>query len=103
MTIYVNGVFTQGLFYSKTNNSTNIKNKSTKVSQNIYPNPTEGQFTINSLKIGDQIHIYNALGQIILSTTASNNIENFNIIQKGLYYILIKSEDKILTHKLLIQ
>ena len=73
----------------------------------VYPNPTEGLFTVNTdytLKEGS-IQIFNITGQFILEEklTTESTVINCSNLKKGIYIYKIKIEDAtIKTEKLLI-
>lgn len=70
----------------------------------LYPNPTKGQFTLESFgeaKIFDAA-IFNTLGQEIrkVKTGVVNHVED---LAAGNYFIKIKADNQIITKKLIIQ
>ncbi|QOD59949.1 T9SS type A sorting domain-containing protein [Polaribacter haliotis] len=73
----------------------------------VYPNPASSNFTISSenLKL-ENIEIYNLLGKKVFHEKVKNeskieiNTSNFS---KGIYLIKIKSENKIISKKLIIK
>lgn len=81
------------------------------VKMNIYPNPTQGEFTIEInflVKTNFSICITNAIGQTIkeLNGKDSNGIEDkINLTQQpsGLYFITLKSEQNTITKKIILQ
>ena len=80
-----------------------IKNTTKKI--NIYPNPSNGTFTIinNELQITN-IEITDITGKLVLSkTTKVNNNSQYSINKKGIYFITIKTEIQIFTEKIIIQ
>ena len=69
-----------------------IKNVIDEAYINVYPNPSNGLFTINWNKDNtiDQIAIYNALGQLILSQRVIGQAAEIDLTQytKGIYKII---------------
>ncbi len=83
--------------------STNIsENQNNQIS--IYPNPSNGTFTITNyeLKITN-IEIIDITGKIIHKSEFSIFNFQFSIQKKGIYFIKIQTENQIFTEKLIIQ
>lgn len=87
----------------------NIQEKSLSVS--LFPNPTDGQFTIElkNLKTGDysfNVEIYNQLGSKIYADSY-NNQSSFNIsskkFEKGIYIVKLYNSEYSFTKKLIIK
>ncbi len=57
----------------------------------LFPNPNDGSFTIEGLERDNLIEIYDALGQIVFQTMASNSTASVNIknYDKGVYFCKI--------------
>jgi hypothetical protein len=71
----------------------------------IYPNPSNGIFNISANGIvpnSTQINIYNTLGQIVLSTSYSSQID-ISSISAGLYILNINYNSKIKAVKIIKQ
>jgi uncharacterized delta-60 repeat protein len=71
----------------------------------IYPNPNSGIFQIKSdesLK-NATIKIYNTQGQIIFESTQFVSEIDLSNQPKGIYFIQIKSEEKIINKKIVVQ
>jgi hypothetical protein len=58
----------------------------------IYPNPTNGMLTINSTSTVSKITVYNNLGQLLLTSEKSNQI-NISSLSEGIYFVKIKDEN----------
>jgi uncharacterized repeat protein (TIGR03803 family) len=62
----------------------------------IYPNPSAGNFTVSGLTSGQQIELYNCIGQKISSITASDDATmNVDIsgMASGIYLVRIQNPD----------
>lgn len=103
LTLYINEFYTQALFYSISNKSSTVNAKSLQVYNTIFPNPSNGKFYIEQLNYGDQICLFNALGQMVYKKTAINSKEEIQINTKGIFYIQINGDNKSRTQKLIIQ
>ena len=71
----------------------------------IYPNPSEGIFNLDLNGTSFvEIRILNSIGQEIKEfTTSKNTLIDLSNNAKGIYSILIKSGDDILTKKIVLQ
>ncbi len=78
----------------------------------IYPNPSNGQFTISTNLIKNstvKITIYDILGQIIEAETYKNQIGSFsknynvNFVSDGIYLVVLSINDEIISKKLIKQ
>jgi len=75
---------------------TNIKAIASKTSIKVYPNPNNGEFTIELTNIkNSNITITNVLGQIIKTQKAElMNQINLNAIEKGIYFINVMENNQ---------
>ena len=78
---------------------------------NIYPNPSNGIFSIQSSEKISAIEIINVLGEKIYSLDPSTSLRvtnqkaeiNLSKQPKGIYFIKINSENEITTRKIIIE
>jgi len=69
----------------------------------LYPNPNNGEFTLNITNVPAQIQIVNSLGQIILQTkidTKANIV--FKIADKGIYFLQMTTAKETQVKKIVI-
>jgi hypothetical protein len=69
----------------------------------IYPNPSNGIYNLSGLKVNSKITVYDAIGQIIYTSIITESKETINIsnVPNGIYMIQIKSENSIITKKII--
>ena len=58
----------------------------------LYPNPTTSTITLNNLKLGDEVSVYNTLGQRVYSSkviavTLSINLSELG--NNGIYFVKV--------------
>jgi len=74
---------------------------------NLYPNPTNGRFWIELLNFSSpaQVHLLNFQGQEILrENTAAKTMEfDLSSYPDGMYFVTVRSANKILTKKVILQ
>jgi hypothetical protein len=65
----------------------------------VYPNPTQGQVTIEAESI-HHVSIYNILGEKVFESAAHSNVLDIDlsVFQNGLYLIKVKTDKGLLTH-----
>ncbi len=68
----------------------------------IYPNPSNGIFTIANADPISSIKVYDALGQLILFTSQSVNQIDLSMESDGIYFVRMETDEKIITEKLVI-
>jgi hypothetical protein len=66
---------------------------------NIYPNPSNGVFNVNSLDGIDKIEAYNTLGKKVYETITSN--VNLSEQANGLYFLKIYSNSNVVSKKVI--
>jgi hypothetical protein len=70
----------------------------------IYPNPTNGKFTVKMGFIADEIVILDALGRVVLSENVNSDEFSFNAdLQPGIYFVKIVSDSEQVLRKLIIE
>lgn len=70
----------------------------------VFPNPSNGNFTVNSEITKGEIVIYNVEGEKILSENSSGKTEiDLTNQPKGIYFVQIKSGEQISSKKIIIQ
>lgn len=90
------------LIFSNTLNSTNEINK---IITQVYPNPNDGTFTVNSTSNMSYIQITNILGEVVFSQNVKGNSVpiTLNNLAKGIYYYSMNTlDDKTITGKISI-
>jgi len=71
-----------------------------KDSISVYPNPSNGNFTIKNLTLNEPVTIYNIQGKLVYNSVVSNTEINFNLnVSPGVYLVRINNDTK----KLIIQ
>jgi uncharacterized repeat protein (TIGR03803 family) len=86
--------------YNITTGIDDVNNDNSKLV--IYPNPSDGKFKINGLKGGQNIEIYNCLGQKIFTAIGKNNFQQINISKQpnGIYFVrILNAAGSILSEK----
>ncbi|MBI3502171.1 MAG: PKD domain-containing protein [Bacteroidetes bacterium] len=70
----------------------------------IYPNPAEGKFTVQSLNLNiERIEIYNVFGEKVYSLTVNRKQETVNLsVASGIYFLKVATEQGISTKKIII-
>ncbi len=72
---------------------------------NIYPNPTNQNFTIAATEIPKAIKLFNAVGQLIYAETPMQNITQIQVSQlpRGLYFVHIQQQNgEVLLRKVVV-
>lgn len=86
------------------NTTTEIENNFESSNVVIYPNPTNGKFTLQVPPTTKYIQISNTLGQIIEKRIVTNESEiSFSINKSGIYFIQITTDKETITKKLVIR
>lgn len=93
------------------NTGVSVNEISNKTKLNIYPNPSNGEFTIelNTNQLSNiEIEVRNLVGQIIYKRTTENlkgknKIQINEDLESGVYLISVNINDKIITEKITIE
>lgn len=68
----------------------------------VYPNPSNGNVTINHLKAGSTINIYDESGRLIYQTITDGSTQFINGLNKGLYVLSVQYGEAVKNEKLVI-
>ncbi|WP_340102960.1 T9SS type A sorting domain-containing protein [Rhodohalobacter sp. 8-1] len=70
----------------------------------LYPNPTNGRFTINSTATVDRVEIYSITGQLLLHTNVNNRVAEISLngYSTGIYFARIYSGSEVLNRKFML-
>ncbi|HLP05206.1 MAG TPA: serine hydrolase [Paludibacter sp.] len=85
---------------------TAIGNQDNHSQTGIYPNPSNGRFTIHSNSPFDSVTIYDTRGEIVGSVKAGNNKAGFinvSYLPKGVYFLQIGNGQDLRTVKIIIE
>lgn len=77
-----------------------------QVALNIFPNPTQGELTINSNLENAQITVFNNLGQVILDQHQVNSFAhqlNLNGQPNGIYFLVIQQGEITYKEKIILK
>ena len=98
-----------GASYEYASNYSNIFGKTTAISSfeeeievSIYPNPTNGQFTVLLSTANSVITVTDIAGQQVLVTNAPQKEINLHIDKNGVYIIVITTNQGTTTQKLIV-
>jgi hypothetical protein len=73
----------------------------------IFPNPNDGRFTIELSNFDSpaQLTIFNSLGAVVLNKTSNfvgSSTLDISYLNRGLYFVKVKSDNYVQTHKIII-
>ncbi|MBI3503085.1 MAG: T9SS type A sorting domain-containing protein [Bacteroidetes bacterium] len=69
----------------------------------VYPNPSSWEFTIQSSLFNvENVEVYNAVGEKIISEKPNAKTEVLNLKEEGIYFVRMNSNGKIITKKLIV-
>ena len=82
-----------------------INKAANKLGLSIYPNPTNGIFTLNVKAKNVIIEIMNTTGQVIFTKTNVNTNEQINLSNnpKGIYFVTVISNETVTTQKVIVR
>ncbi len=67
----------------------------------IYPNPSSGQISIQSLEPLDEIEVKDVVGRVISHSYPHLNKVSLTIEEAGVYFVTLKSGQKTITQKVI--
>jgi len=76
---------------------------SEKNSFSIYPNPSDGNFTIDHQLVGAQLTVFNAMGELVYSTIIESPDINLSALPAGLYLLQVNEDNNISSGKIIIR
>lgn len=69
----------------------------------IYPNPSNGNLTIQTLETDIDLKIYNTLGELVFTKTNFKSQKlNLHDLSSGIYSVIIRSNNRLENHKLIL-
>ena len=68
----------------------------------IYPNPSNGDFTIE-LRQTSQVNVFNAMGQQILSLNEVNGLQHLQLSETGIYFVRISNGNSVEVKKVIVE
>ena len=68
----------------------------------VYPNPTNGDFTI-ALRQTSQINVYNAMGQQILNLNEASGLQHLHLDATGVYFVRISNGNGVEVKKVVVE
>ncbi len=88
--------------YRLTQLSDGIQQNSNETKNVIYPNPSQGNFTLSCPGVSTKtITITNCLGEVVQSFECNSEIANIYLENDGVYFITVVSENKTWTQKII--
>ena len=71
----------------------------------IYPNPTKGIFNIKTDANKLEVEVSNLMGRILTTTIVRNGLQQINLSNhaKGIYFVKLKSGEKVKQLKVIVQ
>jgi len=83
---------------------TSINSKDIK-SVEVYPNPATDFISLSGLEIGSEIKLISLTGSLVLSNMAQRCHEQLSLsgVEKGIYFIVIESNSKLVSKKMIIR
>ena len=99
-----NGCEQLPILQARSNNPTPSGDNATVLNTSIYPNPTNGSFSIKSNKEMNAIAIHDLSGKLMLKTTITGTVYECNsTLERGVYITTITFEDGTNeTHKIVV-
>lgn len=94
-----NDTITSGCILVKSVND-NIEKKNNLA--DIFPNPTNGEINIDCEDDIEKVKIFDILGNVVFESEETKSKYKINIIQSGMYFIQVNSNNQISYKKLLV-
>lgn len=70
----------------------------------IYPNPSNGKFTLNTTEYPIQLKVYNTMGEKVLETTVNNKQETVNLAgTDGVYFLQGNVKGETFSRKIILR
>lgn len=67
----------------------------------VFPNPSNGEFTIQSEKLIEEIYVFDITGKLILQQALNSYLHHVNILIPGIYIVKIKTEAGTVNKKII--
>ena len=68
----------------------------------IYPNPSNGDFTI-ALRQTSQVSVFNLMGQQILNLNEVNGLQHFHLNEAGVYFVHISDKNGVMVKRVVVE
>lgn len=88
--------------YTKDVSTLEVAEFSDNLNMNVYPNPSNGDFYLNSTVKIKEIYVYNINGQLVKSIKDISGIQQISLKQKGLFCLKIIDDNEGVTIKKII-
>lgn len=95
---YDTNSFTGGAYYCA-NATVSVNEVKKNIEMNIYPNPAQDVLTISSNEAINELFIYSIGGSLIKKEMLNNNQIDISSLEKGMYFLLINSENGVYKEK----
>ena|SRR3990172_11664508 len=90
------------MFYGITYAGFSVNELSNSFNISVFPNPSNGIFTLQSAEEITSVEIYNVLGEKVWSGSEQIEID-LSAQSKGIYFVKVLSTDKVSTQKIVIE
>ena len=81
---------------------TAVEETTSKKENHIYPNPTNGTFTI-ALAEESSVSVYNVLGQNLLNLNKASGMQQLQLNESGVYFVRISNGNGVEVKKLIVE
>lgn len=82
--------------------TTQIKDPEHGHEMQLYPNPGNGKFTVSSPTEYAELIISNQFGQQIFTQKLNAKLFQFELIERGVYYVALKTAETVIRRKLIV-